>query len=143
MRRMGSSGDSENKRCRTPNLLVQLIGIIPDERAPLTQQIEDLGHRAELLEATDQGLLQALAHPGQIIIVEMASAGIKAADFCRQLRQSAKGKDCYALLLASSDQQSSALQAVDAGADDVLVKPLNAQTLRVHLNAATRMLILK
>ena len=143
MRRMGSSGDSENKRCRTPSPLVQLIGIVPDERAPLTQQIEDLGHRVELLEATDQGLLQALERPGQIIIVEMASVGIKAADFCRQLRQSARGKDSYALLLASSDQQSSALQAVDAGADDVLIKPLNAQTLRVHLNAATRMLILK
>ena len=120
-----------------------MIGIVAEERAPLTQQIEELGHRAELLEATDQDLLQALAHPGQIIIVEMASAGIKAADFCRQLRQSALGKDSYALLLASSDQQSSALQAVDAGADDVLIKPLNAQTLRVHLNAATRMLILK
>jgi diguanylate cyclase (GGDEF)-like protein len=143
MRRMGSSGDSENKRNRTPSLLVQLIGVAPDERLPITQQIEDLGHRAELLEATDQGLQQALAHPGQIIIVEMASAGVKAAEFCRQLRQSALGKDNYALLLASPDQQSSAQQAVDAGADDVLIKPLNAQTLRVHLNAATRMLILK
>ena len=143
MRRMGSSGDSENKRCRTPNLLVQLIGIVAEERAPLTQQIEELGHRAELLEATDLSWRQALERPGQIIIVEMASAGVKAADFCRQLRQSALGKDSYALLLASPELESRALQAVDAGADDVLIKPLNAQTLRVHLNAAARMLILK
>lgn len=137
MRRMGSSGDSENKRCRTPSLLVQLLGIVDAERTPLTQQIEELGHRVELLEATDLGWRQALERPGQIIIVEMASAGAKAADFCRQLRQSARGKDSYALLLASPELENRALQAVDAGADDVLIKPLNAQTLRVHLNAAT------
>ena len=143
MRRMGSSGDSENKRCRTPSLHVQLIGIVADERAPLTQQIEELGHRAELLEATDLGWRQALERPGQIIIVEMASAGLEAADFCRQLRQSTQGKDSYTLLLASPELENRALQVVDAGADDVLIKPLNAQTLRVHLNAATRMFILK
>ena len=141
MRRMGAAGDSERRR--PPCLLVQLIGIAPDERSPLEQQIEDLGHRTELLEATDQGLAQALEHPGQIIIIEMATTGPKVADFCRQLRQSALGKDCYALLLASPELESIAIQAVDAGADDVLIKPLNAQTLRVHLNAAARMLIVK
>ncbi len=143
MRRMGSANTGESKHCRTPSLLVQLLGIVDEERAPLTQQIEELGHRVELLEATDLGWRQALERPGQIIIVEMASAGTQAADFCRQLRQSARGKDSYALLLASPELESRALQAVDAGADDVLIKPLNAQTLRVHLNAATRMLILK
>ena len=141
MRRMGSSGDS--CRSRTPSLFVQLIGLDPAERSPLIAQIESLGHRTELLEANDQDLAQVLHRPGQIIIVEMASAGQAAADFCRQLRQSALGKDSYALLLASPEQESLALQAVDAGADDVLVKPLNAQTLRVHLNAAARMLIVK
>ncbi|MBS1228191.1 MAG: response regulator receiver modulated diguanylate cyclase [Proteobacteria bacterium] len=141
MRRMGTAGDSE--RSRAPSLLVQLIGIAPDERSPLEQQIEDLGHRTELLAATDQGLAQALARPGQIIIVEMAAADLKAVEFCRQLRRSALGKDSYALLLASPEMESRALQAVDAGADDVLIKPLNAQTLRVHLNAAARMLIVK
>lgn len=141
MRRMGSSGDSY--RSRTPSLFVQLIGLDPAERSPLIAQIESLGHSTELLEATDQDLAQALHRPGQIIIVEMASAGQAAADFCRQLRQSALGKDSYALLLASSELENLALQAVDAGADDVLVKPLDAQTLRVHLNAAARMLIVK
>ena len=141
MRRMGSNGDSA--RSRTPSLFVQLIGIDPAERSPLTEQIESLGHRSELLEATDQGWAQALHRPGQIIIVEMASAGPTAADFCRQLRQSALGKDSYALLLSSPELESGAQQAVDAGADDVLIKPLNAQTLRVHLNAAARMLIVK
>ena len=143
MRRMGSAGDSENRRSRTPSLLVQLIGVGATERSSLVQQIETLGHRPELIEASKAGLAQALQRPGQIIIVEMAAGALTAADFCRQLRQSALGKDSYTLLLSSPELESRALQVVDAGADDVLIKPINVQTLRVHLNAAARMLILK
>jgi two-component system cell cycle response regulator len=84
-----------------------------------------------------------LRQPAQVIIAEASIAGLGLADFCRQLRQTPIGKDSYALLLASPECEKRALAVVDAGADDVLIKPPNGQTLRVHLKAAARMLMLK
>jgi len=69
--------------------------------------------------------------------------GLKATDFCRNLRQTTSGKESYVLLLTTPENENRILEAVDAGADDVLIKPVNAQTLRVHLNSAARMLVLK
>ena len=143
MRRMGTVPDSENRRALTPCLHVQLIGIPLEDLKPLMQQIEDLGHQPVLVDDLAEGLAQVLRRPAQIIIADMSMPGLKATDFCRNLRQTPTGKECYALLLAPPENEGRILEFIDAGADDVLVKPLNMQTLRVHINTAARMLILK
>ncbi|MCB1966376.1 MAG: diguanylate cyclase, partial [Candidatus Accumulibacter sp.] len=107
------------------------------------QQIESLGHRPVLIDGSVEGLRQALRQPAQIVIADMAMPGLQPAAFCRALRQTAAGKESYALLLASPESEGHILEAIDAGADDVLVKPLTMQTLRVRLNTATRMLLLR
>jgi diguanylate cyclase (GGDEF)-like protein len=143
LRRMGTVADTENRRAPSPCLLVQLIGIPLPELPALMQQIENLGHHPVLVDDTAEGLAQALRRPAQIVIADMSMPGMTSTDFCRSLRRTPTGKECYALLLATPEEESRILEAIDAGADDVLVKPLNAQTLRVHLNTAARMLILK
>ena len=140
---MGSSADTENRRPRSPCLHVQLIGILLAELEPLMQQVEDLGHQPVLVDDTPEGLTQALRHPAPIIIADMSMPGVDAMDYCRRLRQTPTGKESYTLLLAAQESESRILEAIDAGADDVLSKPLNVQTLRVHLNTAARMLILR
>ena len=143
MRRMGSSSETDNRRVRSPCLNVQLISIPLDELKPLMQNIEDLGHQPVLVEDSDDGLTEVLRHPAQIIIADMTMPGLSATDFFRRLRNTPTGKESYALLLASPESEGRVLEAIDAGADDVLIKPINLQTLRVHLNSAARMVILK
>lgn len=143
MRRMGAVPDGDNRRARTPCLHVQLIGIPASDLASLMQQIEELGHQPVVIDDSDEALAQALRRPAQIIIADMSMPGPKATDFCRSLRRTPNGKECYALLLASAEHENRILEAIDAGADDVLVKPLNTETLRVHISTALRMLILK
>ena len=143
MRRMGGSADLDNRRNQTPTLSIQLIGIEPNELPPLTQQIEALGHQPTKVDDSPEGMTQVLHRPAQVIIADLSMHGLKATDFCRSLRQTPQGKESYVLLLTSPENENRVLEAVDAGADDVLVKPVNAQTLRVHLNSAARMLVLK
>ncbi len=143
IRRMGTVADTENRRTATPCLHVQLIGIPLAELQPLMQQIEDLGHQPVLVDDTEEGVALALRRPAQIIIADLSMPDMEVTDFCRSLRQTPTGKESYTLILASPENESRILEVVDAGADDVLIKPLNAQTLRVHLNTAARMLILK
>jgi two-component system cell cycle response regulator len=109
----------------------------------LVQQIESLGHLPVLVDSSADSLKQAMRQPAQIVIADMGMPGLTPAVFCRALRQTPAGKESYALLLASPGSEASILEAIDAGADDVLVKPLDIQTLRVRLNTATRMLLLR
>ncbi len=143
VRRMGTVPSSEDRRSRSPCLNIELIGIPLDELKPMMQLIESLGHQPVLVEETPRALTQLLKKPAQIIIADMSMPALDPADFCRRLRQSVTGEDCYALFLASPEQEHRALEVIDAGADDVLIKPVNDQALRVHLTTAVRMLVLR
>ena len=143
IRHMGTPVGSENRRANASCMHIQLIGIPLDELSSLMQQIKALGHQPVLVEETSAGLALTLRRPAQIVIADMAAPGLRPIEFCRSLRQTVAGKEGYILLLATAESEHRTLEAIDAGADDVLIKPLNAQTLRVHINTATRMRLLR
>jgi len=145
MRRMGNNnvGDTDNRRSRGPCLNVQLIGIPLAELQPLMQQIERFGHQPILIDDTREALNQVLRRPAHVIIADIRMPVQDAVEFCRTLRQSAAGKESHVLLLATPEYEHRTLEAIDAGADDVLIKPINEQTLRVHLSTTARMTMLR
>ena len=143
MRRMGGSTDNRRQRGAPPSLPVQLVGVPLAELAALSEQIETLGYQPFAVAGTAKDVRQALQHPAPIIIIDLAIPHLKLADVCRNLRQTPTGKDSYILLLAPPDADKPVAESLDAGADDVLPKPVNVQTLRVHLNMAARMLLLR
>jgi diguanylate cyclase (GGDEF)-like protein len=143
MRRMGAVQPGKDRRSRTPRMTVQLVGIPLDELKPLMSLITALGHRPVLIEDGPQSLAGLLKHPAQVVIADMSALGFDPADFCHRLRQNDAGENCYALLLAPPEQENRSPEIIDAGADDVLIKPVNEQVLRVHLTTAARMQALK
>ncbi|MBK7954938.1 MAG: diguanylate cyclase [Candidatus Accumulibacter sp.] len=142
-RRVSSASPEQNRTVAPPRLQVQLVGIPLPDLPTLMQQIEGLGHLPMPVDGNPEAIRNALRQPTQIVIADMAIPGLKPATFCRILRQTPSGKESYALLLASPGSEGLILEAIDAGADDVLVKPVSIQTLRVRLNTATRMLLLR
>ncbi|MFT3960120.1 diguanylate cyclase [Propionivibrio sp.] len=143
MRRMAATPPGEDRRARAAGLNVQLIGIPLDELQPLMRLIEAMGHQPVLVDDGPKALAALLKRPAQIVIADLSAPGPDPVDFCRRLRRSAAGEDCYALFLASPEQEGRSLELIDAGADDVLIKPINEQALRVHLTTAGRMRMLR
>ena len=143
MRRMGSPTEGENRRSRTPSLAVQLVGLAASESALLVAQIEKLGHQPHLVETTDEGLREVLRRPANVLIANLRLPLRDSMAFCREMRHTPAGKDCHILLIASPQDEGRILEAIDAGADDVLIRPINEQTLRVHLNTACRLMLLR
>ena len=143
VRRMGTVPISDDRRSRSPSLNVQLAGFPLEELKPLMQLVTSLGHQPVLIDEGHRTLAKILRNPAPIIIADMSMPKLDPVDFCRKLRQSVAGEDCYTLLLAAPEQEQRTLEVIDAGADDVLIKPVNEQALRVHLNTAARMLVLR
>jgi diguanylate cyclase (GGDEF)-like protein len=143
VRRMGTVPAGEDRRSRTPHIVVQLVGIPLPEAEPLMRLISSMGHQPTLVENGPKSLAELLKHPAPIVIADTSILGLYPADFCRHLRRNVTGEDCYVLFLASPGQENRSLEIIDAGADDVLIKPINEQALRVHLTTAVRMRVLK
>ena len=143
VRRMGGSPDNRNRRARQTELSIQLVGIPLAELPPLINNIRELGHQPVLLGESENEISASLRRPAQIVIADTAIPGMDIGEFCRRIRHSSPGKESYLLILATPEDEGRVLELVDAGADDVLIKPPSMETLRAHLTTAGRMLALR
>jgi PleD family two-component response regulator len=62
---------------------------------------------------------------------------------CRRVRSLNRESYIYILLLTVRTESENLIEGMDAGADDYLTKPFNAQELRVRLRAGRRILDLQ
>jgi diguanylate cyclase (GGDEF)-like protein len=64
-------------------------------------------------------------------------------EVCRRIRAVAREPYVYVLLLTARTESQDLVEGMEAGADDYLTKPFNAQELRVRLRAGRRILDLQ
>ena len=80
----------------------------------------------------------------QLAVLDWMMPGVAGPDLCRRLR--ARDDDrpyTYVLLLTALSEKRSLVNALEAGADDYLVKPVDADELRARLWAGRRVLDLQ
>jgi two-component system KDP operon response regulator KdpE len=73
-------------------------------------------------------------HPG-LILLDVNMPGVSGLDVCREIRQSS---DVPIIMLTVRNSERDKVQALDAGADDYVVKPFGAQELMARIRAALR-----
>jgi diguanylate cyclase (GGDEF)-like protein len=114
------------------------------QRRLLERLLTGWGH--EVVTATDGreawALLQGPNRPSLALLDWMMPAmdGLR---ICRELRKDAAQPYIYVVLLTAKDRKGDLVEAMEAGADDYLVKPFDAQELKVRLNAGNRILDLQ
>ncbi|HQO29418.1 MAG TPA: diguanylate cyclase [Accumulibacter sp.] len=137
--RVKTASPEHAKELANPLRPIQLFGIESEELSWLRQQLSGLGFQPVTIDGAGEGLRQILHQPARIIIVNVNLSVMSPAAFCQQLRQTSKGKDSHIILLAPAHGERLVTEAVEAGVDDVLIKPLSLQALRLRLNTAIRM----
>ena len=73
----------------------------------------------------------------RLTILDWMMPGLDGSEICRQLRQLSKGAYVYVLLLTSRVGKDDIVAGMEAGADDYLSKPFDAQELKVRLRGET------
>jgi len=81
--------------------------------------------------------------PPPLLLLDWMMPGLDGVSLCRQLRQSDKGKRVYVILVSARGRKDDLVEAMEAGADDYLVKPVVPEELRVRLRAGQRILELQ
>jgi len=113
-------------------------------RMLLRTTLEKLGYQVEI--ACDGGQAwSALQAPGaaNLAILDWLMPGVTGPDICRKLRGRKNGPYVYVILLTAMDKLNDLVQGIEAGADDYITKPFNAQELKARLRAGRRILDLQ
>lgn len=79
----------------------------------------------------------------RLAILDWMMPGLDGSEICRQLRQSSKGAYVYVMLLTARVGKEDIVAGMEAGADDYLSKPFDAQELKVRLRAGKRIVDLE
>ncbi|MGC4074678.1 MAG: response regulator [Nibricoccus sp.] len=114
----------------------------PVARKILVQALRRLGYE-DVAEACDgtEALTQLEKDPARVIVSDWIMPGIDGLSLCRQVRARVKTDYVYFILLTSREADLvNQREAIEAGVDDFLVKPLDLQELWMRLHVAERIL---
>jgi len=87
-------------------------------------------------------LLQQVDAP-RLAILDWMMPGLSGPEVCANLRRQAREPYTYLLLLTARTQKQDLVEGMEAGADDYITKPFDAQELKVRLRAGRRILDLQ
>ena len=114
--------------------------LVIDDDAELLEMIRRLleqhgGHQAMLSADGADGLAKALADPPDLAIVDVMMPGVSGYEVCRQLRANPSTASVPIIVLTARGQLVDRQAALDAGADDYIVKPVAVMELLERVNA--------
>jgi PAS domain S-box-containing protein len=81
-------------------------------------------HALELLESEN---------PPTLAVLDWTMPGLNGIEICRRLRSGKQRRSTHVILLTSWNQQKERVEALEAGADDCLYKPVDVRELRIRL----------
>ncbi len=86
-----------------------------------------------------------LQQPGsaQLVVLDWMMPGVSGPQLCRRIRARASTPYVYVLLLTVRNRAEDVVEGLQAGADDYLVKPFNAEELRARVGVGMRILNLQ
>jgi len=107
-------------------------------RIVLKRALAAIGH--DCLEAPDGESAWAMyvEHGPDVVISDRTMPGLDGIGLCRRIREQGTSGYAYFILLTGSSDREQMVAAMEAGADDYLVKPLDVVALRASLVAASR-----
>jgi diguanylate cyclase (GGDEF)-like protein len=79
----------------------------------------------------------------RVVITGWDLEGTPGSELCSRIRETNRGRYTYVIVYSSRSRKEDVLAALEAGADDYLVRPFNPRELELHLRAAKRLLNLE
>lgn len=109
-------------------------------RLVLTAHLKRLGHDVVTAEDGREAWGQFLTHRPPVVITDWLMPEIDGLELCRMIRGEKRARYTYLILLTSLGGKGSYLEGMNAGADDFVTKPFDAEELVARLRVGERIL---
>jgi putative two-component system response regulator len=126
------------KRENCQNAKILIIDPAAARRWHLLQVLDGLAGTILEASSTSEGLSILGRHSVDLILVDLRAPEIGAANFCREVRNSAAMKFLQIFVLAESDSLDAEVGAIEAGANEFLLAPLRDRALRARVQSNLR-----
>ncbi|MCP2324391.1 DNA-binding response OmpR family regulator [Hamadaea flava] len=104
-------------------------------RLSLVLALEDEGYAAEGAPTAEEGLARQRKNPADTVLVDLMLPGLDGFDTIRELR---RADDVPIVVVSARSDTHDIVAALEAGADDYLVKPVAVKELTARLRALRR-----
>lgn len=108
------------------------------QRAELSAMLTGAGHEVEAAATAATGRLVARASRPDIVMLDLALPDEPGSAVCRAIRGDAQTSAAILLVLTASTEESARVEALEAGADDVVSRPFSKRELMLRLTALLR-----
>jgi len=117
---------------------ILLVEDHPGSRRNLQRLIERRGHEVVGVGSAEEAEAALAAGSFPFLILDWMLPGKSGVELCRQLRAQPNGDEMFILLVTARADTADLEQALEAGANDYLTKPLDLELLNVRLSVAER-----
>ncbi len=90
-------------------------------------------HDVSSFAAAEPALDACRTAPFDVALLDWVLPGMSGLDLCREIRAQEGGESTYILMLTGCDRDTEVRLALEAGADDLLIKPIDPQALLSRL----------
>ncbi len=113
----------------------------PVASAVLVRTLEKFGHEVVTVADGDAALAVLARDPVRVVVSDWVMPGLDGLEFCRRVRARTGSDYVYFILLTSKlPSEDNQREAIEAGVDDFLRKPLVSQEIWMRLHVAERIL---
>jgi two-component system cell cycle sensor histidine kinase/response regulator CckA len=117
---------------------ILLVEDHPGSRRNLQRLIAKRGHEVTAVGSAEEAEAALAADTFPFLILDWMLPGKSGVDLCRELRSRANGDEMFILLVTAKADTEDLEQALEAGANDYLTKPLDVGLLNVRISVAER-----
>src|SRR3954464_11686014 len=117
---------------------ILLVEDHPDSRRNLQRLIAKRGHDVTAVGSAEEAEAALAAATFPFLILDWMLPGKSGVDLCRELRSQPNGDEMFILLVTAKADTEDLEQALEAGANDYLTKPLDVGLLDVRISVAER-----
>jgi diguanylate cyclase (GGDEF)-like protein len=100
--------------------------------------VTSLGHECIVAKSGEEAWRLFETADVEVVISDRSMPGMDGIELCRLVRASGKDTYTYFIFLTIFDERSDVISGMEAGADDYLIKPLDAEELKLRLHVASR-----
>lgn len=109
-------------------------------RRVVAAQLKRLGHECESARDGRDAWRLIVRDDYRLVLSDCMMPGMSGLDLCRRIRARPSGPYVYVILLTALGEREDRLLGLEAGADDFLPKPVDADLLAARLVVAERVL---
>lgn len=125
---------------RNGSMKILLAEDDPISLAVLSSHMSRLGYEVQTAEDGESALKMHQSGEFQIVVSDWSMPGLSGLDMCRSLRKVDSREYTYFIIVTALQSQDNLEEAMSAGVDDFLPKPIDLQVLSVRLKVAERIL---